>query len=40
MLTPHELFTAQGFPSDYVIEGMWKEQATNGLGTLPPKRCR
>ncbi len=26
MLTPRELFTAQGFPSDYVIEGVWKEQ--------------
>lgn len=23
MLTPRELFNAQGFPSDYVIEGVW-----------------
>ena len=26
MLTPRELFTAQGFPPDYVIEGTWTEQ--------------
>lgn len=26
MLTPRELFTAQGFPPDYVIEGTWAEQ--------------
>ncbi len=25
MLTPRELFTAQGFPSDYVIEGVWTQ---------------
>ncbi|MEM1363600.1 MAG: DNA cytosine methyltransferase [Pseudomonadota bacterium] len=25
MLTPRELFNAQGFPADYVIEGIWKE---------------
>lgn len=25
MLTPRELFTAQGFPTDYVIEGVWDE---------------
>lgn len=24
MLTPRELFTAQGFPADYVIEGVWE----------------
>lgn len=24
MLTPRELFNAQGFPKDYVIEGVWK----------------
>ena len=23
MLTPRELFNAQGFPPDYVIEGVW-----------------
>ncbi|NDW30993.1 DNA cytosine methyltransferase [Salipiger sp. PrR007] len=26
MLTPRELFNAQGFPSDYVIEGVWREE--------------
>ncbi|WP_353474814.1 DNA cytosine methyltransferase [Salipiger sp. H15] len=26
MLTPRELFNAQGFPSDYVIEGVWHER--------------
>ncbi|MCB1340791.1 MAG: DNA cytosine methyltransferase [Pseudooceanicola sp.] len=26
MLTPRELFTAQGFPLDYVIVGVWQEQ--------------
>ncbi|MEI4470956.1 DNA cytosine methyltransferase [Frigidibacter sp. MR17.24] len=25
MLTPRELFNAQGFPPDYVIDGAWKE---------------
>jgi DNA (cytosine-5)-methyltransferase 1 len=25
MLTPRELFNAQGFPPDYVIEGTWRE---------------
>ncbi|WP_232618329.1 DNA cytosine methyltransferase, partial [Pseudooceanicola marinus] len=25
MLTPRELFTAQGFPTDYVIEGVWAQ---------------
>ena len=24
MLTPRELFTAQGFPPDYIIEGVWR----------------
>lgn len=28
MLTPRELFTAQGFPPDYVIEGVWQDQDT------------
>lgn len=27
MLTPRELFNAQGFPSDYVIDGVWNEDA-------------
>lgn len=26
MLTPRELFNAQGFPRDYVIEGVWEER--------------
>ncbi|MGC9448985.1 DNA cytosine methyltransferase [Cereibacter johrii] len=26
MLTPRELFRAQGFPADYVIEGVWEER--------------
>ena len=30
MLTPRELFTAQGFPRDYVIEGVWEQ---DGDGT-------
>jgi len=29
MLTPRELFNAQGFPADYVIEGVWQGQDTN-----------
>lgn len=31
MLTPRELFRAQGFPDDYVIEGVWE-----GLDTSDP----
>ncbi|WP_411839468.1 DNA cytosine methyltransferase [Paracoccus sp. ME4] len=31
MLTPRELFRAQGFPADYVIEGVW-----DGLDTASP----
>lgn len=27
MLTPRELFRAQGFPPDYVIEGVWRDVA-------------
>lgn len=29
MLTPRELFRAQGFPDDYVIEGVWEGAETN-----------
>lgn len=29
MLTPRELFNAQGFPSDYVIEGVWEGPETD-----------
>ncbi|WP_143515555.1 DNA cytosine methyltransferase [Pseudooceanicola marinus] len=27
MLTPRKLFTAQGFPRDYVIEGVWEQDS-------------
>ncbi|MCA1337383.1 DNA cytosine methyltransferase [Pseudooceanicola marinus] len=30
MLTPRELFTAQGFPRDYVIEGVWEQHCDGG----------
>ena len=30
MLTPRELFTAQGFPTDYVIEGVWEQDSHGG----------
>lgn len=33
MLTPRELFNAQGFPSDYVIDGAWNYQA-DGAGPV------
>lgn len=29
MLTPRELFNAQGFPPDYVIEGVWKQNGAD-----------
>ncbi len=29
MLTPRELFNAQGFPADYVIEGVWMQAPGN-----------
>ncbi|WP_084693662.1 DNA cytosine methyltransferase [Paracoccus sp. 228] len=36
MLTPRELFRAQGFPADYVIEGVWGRAGNpgSGLGAL------
>ncbi|KHQ50574.1 C-5 cytosine-specific DNA methylase [Mameliella alba] len=34
MLTPRELFNAQGFPPDYVIEGIWRE--ADGDWTFEP----
>ncbi|EEX09594.1 C-5 cytosine-specific DNA methylase [Ruegeria lacuscaerulensis ITI-1157] len=37
MLTPRELFNAQGFPSDYVIEGVWQEQDGEWLFNSFPK---
>ncbi|RVG46467.1 DNA cytosine methyltransferase [Sinorhizobium meliloti] len=33
MLTPRELFNAQGFPTDYVIDGAWNYQA-DGAGPV------
>ncbi len=30
MLTPRELYNAQGFPGDYVIDGGWQEDADGG----------
>ncbi|MDE4620877.1 DNA cytosine methyltransferase [Sinorhizobium meliloti] len=33
MLTPRELYNAQGFPSDYVIDGAWNYQA-DGAGPV------
>ncbi|RVM01646.1 DNA cytosine methyltransferase [Sinorhizobium meliloti] len=33
MLTPRELFNAQGFPSDYVVDGAWNYQA-DGAGPV------
>ncbi|WP_413219871.1 DNA cytosine methyltransferase [Tritonibacter mobilis] len=37
MLTPRELFNAQGFPADYVIEGIWKEIDGDWSFTAFPK---
>ncbi|MBU3035952.1 DNA cytosine methyltransferase [Tritonibacter mobilis] len=37
MLTPRELFNAQGFPADYVIEGIWKETDGDWSFTAFPK---
>ncbi len=36
MLTPRELFNAQGFPSDYVIEGVWNHEAETDKWTWNP----
>lgn len=35
MLTPRELFNAQGFPADYVIEGIWMQAPGNALKWHP-----
>lgn len=35
MLTPRELFRAQGFPENYVIEGHWTEDATGAWNWHP-----
>lgn len=37
MLTPRELFNAQGFPADYVIEGVWQEQDGEWMFNSFPK---
>jgi len=35
MLTPRELFRAQGFPDDYVIEGVWHEDEAEDWSWQP-----
>ncbi len=35
MLTPRELFRAQGFPADYVIEGVWEGLENHDLFWVP-----
>jgi DNA (cytosine-5)-methyltransferase 1 len=35
MLTPRELFNAQGFPADYVIEGVWEGRDTLTWRSFP-----
>ncbi|MHC9235034.1 DNA cytosine methyltransferase [Pseudooceanicola sp. 502str34] len=37
MLTPRELFNAQGFPADYVIDGTWTEHEGEWTFTSFPK---
>lgn len=37
MLTPRELFNAQGFPADYVIEGHWQDQGGDWVFKPFPK---
>ncbi|MBU3035485.1 DNA cytosine methyltransferase [Tritonibacter mobilis] len=37
MLTPRELFNAQGFPADYVIEGVWRQDGDDWTFTEFPK---
>lgn len=37
MLTPRELFNAQGFPADYVIEGVWRQDGDDWAFTEFPK---
>ncbi|XZQ30065.1 DNA cytosine methyltransferase [Rhodobacter capsulatus] len=41
MLTPRELFRAQGFPDDYVIEGVWERLDTDApTWRAFPETCR
>ena len=40
MLTPRELFNAQGFPRDYVIEGTWQERDGKWTFTEFPKHTQ
>jgi len=37
MLTPRELFNAQGFPPDYLIEGVWRQDGDDWTFTEFPK---
>lgn len=37
MLTPRELFTAQGFPADYQIDGVWETEAGQRVWRPFPK---
>ncbi|WP_010142087.1 DNA cytosine methyltransferase [Oceanicola sp. S124] len=40
MLTPRELFTAQGFPADYVIEGVWESLGPDWTWTSFAKKTQ
>ncbi|PJE26497.1 DNA (cytosine-5)-methyltransferase 1 [Pseudooceanicola antarcticus] len=40
MLTPRELFTAQGFPRDYVIEGVWESRGADWAWTSLAKKTQ
>lgn len=40
MLTPRELFNAQGFPSDYVIEGVWENSGDDWAFKSFPKNVQ
>lgn len=37
MLTPRELFNAQGFPPDYVIDGVWQGEGESHYFIAFPK---
>lgn len=40
MLTPRELFNAQGFPPDYVIDGVWSNDGDEWTFTAFPKHVQ